>query len=263
MNEALLYICSRAVSNARERPEQQRVLSCLLEDPRLLTLAPPSVLHCWRSLVDDDVVEAVSRQLTPPYMGAAMHAFGALHGDLHERLLAADAADAQRTEAAAVAAAHCCLRLVRAMDGWQGELAANERDGACWHAVAALQEYLLMLCIRPAFSCEAACRPGGTRVPGKRAVAAVIEMLQLVADVLETVAGMPSLREILHRYGDGVSNLPVDTCSAAAPLGWMYLVQMLPGRQLLLSSCIKGEQVQSMLSALKSLLCAQVGLQVA
>lgn len=54
MNEALLYICSRAFSNARERPEQQRVLSCLLEDPRLLPWYTQELLRNIR----DEIVSA-------------------------------------------------------------------------------------------------------------------------------------------------------------------------------------------------------------
>lgn len=67
-------------------------------------------------------------------------------------------------------------------------------------SVDALTVFIDALGKSPAFSCQASCRPGAPRVPGRRAVAAAIDALQLIAEVLQAVAGMPALLRV-HLHG--------------------------------------------------------------
>lgn len=213
----------------------------------------PSKLHCWRVFNGAGVFQKAP---TPADKFVALASFGRLHQDLHVLLLSRDAAAAQRTEAAAVAAARCCLRVARAVDGWQREQAAT-KEAAFASAVDALSVFIDALCTSPVFSCQAALRPGGTCVPGRRAVAAVIDMLQLVAGALQAVAGMPALRRV--RLPGFPRSLPAGLCKEAMFLGGLFLRQTLPGRLVRLTSCVEGEQVMPMVKALLGMLCAQVG----
>lgn len=200
---------------------------------------------------------AAETYLGPDSMLFAMAGFSSLHYNLHERLRASDAAAAQRTEAGAVAAAHSCLRAARAVEGWQGELAAKKR-GVFEDAIDAFTVHLCVLNLGPAFSCEAATSPGSPRIPGGRAVAAVMEAVQLAAEALQAVAGLPSLRAVQLRTFSRGGSVPVGICSVAAEVGWQFLSQTLPGLQVQLLHCIRGEQVQPMAPALLRLLHAEV-----
>lgn len=219
------------------------------------TWAPLSALHCWRAVVSTD---AVWYQLDPPLMVMSFACLSLLHCHVHVRLLESDAAAAQRSEATAVAAARCCLRAARAIDGWQGELAAA-KGLVLTTIMGACTRYLDGLSLSPAFSCAAARRQDSPRVPGRRAVAAVIEVAHLAAEALRAVAGMPCLRAV-HLAGicQGGASLPVVLCSRLASIASAFLQQKLPVRQVLLTSCIGGEQAKAMLHALMALLCAQV-----
>lgn len=219
-----------------------------------ITWAPLSKLYCWRAFEGADVSEL----LIPADVAFSEVGFSRLHRDLHTRLLESDAAAAQRTETVAVAAARCSLRAAWAVDGWQGELAAIRRQ-TLEDALDSFTVYLQALDIRPAFSCKAACCHGGPHVPGRRAVAAAIDALQLEAEALQAVAGLPSMRAA-HVCGFhlGHASLAVAVCFIAYQVGWIFLSQHIPGRQVLLINFVKGEQLQPMLRALLRLLCAKV-----
>lgn len=213
----------------------------------------PSKLHCWRVF---NSAEFFHKAPTPGDKFVALASFGRLHHDLHVLLMDRDAAAAQHTEAAAAAAARCCLRVARAVDGWQRERAATKREDFK-SALDAFDVFIWTVRICPAFSCSATLRGSSTRVPGRRAVAAVIDMLQLSAEVLQAVVGMPALHNVC--LTGFPRSLPAGLCKEAMSLGGLFLRQTLPGRQVRLTSCVEGEQVMPMVKALLGMLCAQVG----
>lgn len=215
-----------------------------------LTWAPPSILRPWCTICNIGSM----LPFAPAYLLPAMVGFGRLNTDVHKRLLASNAAAAQRTEAVAVAAARCCLSVARAVDGWQGELAASQQVDARWNALSLLEDQLAALDISPAFSCAAAGGRGSARVPGRQAVAAVIEVLQLAAEAVQAVVGIPSLRDCW----EGGATPPAAICVAVSNIVNRFLWQRLPGGQVSLTRCIEGEQVQPMLRALLSVLRVQV-----
>lgn len=200
---------------------------------------------------------SAQEHFTLPRTVSTMASLSKLLLNLHQGLLASDAAAAQRAEVATVVAARCCPHVAQAADGWQGDLAADKREEACWHAANALRDYIQALSASPAFSCQAACSQRGPRIPGKRAVAAVIEAVQLVAEALQAVVGVPSLRAMRLSDEGGVS-LPATVYSILTHVAISFLGQELPGRQVRLTSCIDGELVFPMVLALLSLLCGQV-----
>lgn len=218
--------------------------------------APLSTQHCWRAFWS---AADMQKTCSPAYMVSTLVGLSRFHLDLHERLLASDAAAAQRTEFAAVAAARCCLRVARAAESWQGERATNLQKYASTHAMQALLEHLQALHVSPAFSCQAAYSQRGQHVTGKRAVAAVTEVAQLVAEALRTVVGVPPLCGVrVPGFLQGGASLPAVVCVSVISIGCHSLVQELPGRQVQLTSCADGEQVLPMAKALLSLLRAQV-----
>lgn len=220
-----------------------------------ITWPPPSMLRCWCTICNIGSM----LPFAPAYLLPAMVGFGRLNTDVHKRLLSSNAAAAQRTEAAAVAAARCCLSVARAIDGWQGELAASQQMDARWNALSLLEDQLAALNISPAFSCAAAGGRGSARVPGRQAVAAVIEALQLAAEAVQAVVGIPSLRDIhLPDYCEGGATPPAAICVAVSNIVNRFLWQRLPGGQVPLTRCIESEQVQPMLRALPSVLRVQV-----
>lgn len=99
----------------------------------------------------------------------------------------------------------------------------------------------------------------GQHVTGKRAVAAVTEVAQLVAEALRTVVGVPSLCDVrVPGFLQGGASLPAVVCVSVISFGCHSLAQELHGRQVQLTSCADGEQVLPMAQALLSLLRAQV-----
>lgn len=215
------------------------------------------MLQRWRAVEGPD---AAQKCFAPAAIMMAMEGLSYLHNGVHARLLASNAAAAQRTEDAAVAGARCCLRMVRAAEAWQGEQAAKQREGACHSAMVALLAYLKALSSHgAAFSCEAACCHSGPCIPGKQAVAAVIEAVHLASEVLQTVAGMPSMHGVCwpgKSQADG--SMTAAICLSALHIGCDFVQQKLPGRRVRLARCIEGEQVEPMVRALMGLLCAQV-----
>lgn len=191
------------------------------------TCAPPSVLHCAVAFTDPEAsleLSCLTEHIVKP-----MLYFGMFHLCLHEELLASDAAAAQRTEAAAVVGARSCLHVARAVDGWQGDLAGTGKEFACKYAGDALLYYLEALDLSPAFSCAAARSQGSPRIPGNRALAAVMEVLQLAAEALQAVVDVPSLGHIeAAKYGEGGASISAAICSAVSHIAGSSELQTLP-----------------------------------
>jgi hypothetical protein len=190
---------------------------------------------------------------------AQLHAVVLQHA-LGPKLEVWDAAMAQRMEDAGIAAALHSMHIVAAAAAWGGELQQQHRNNIISMGLKAIEYFCPPK--TPAFTASSSQPPGGPRISGRQALAAVAAMVVLAEHGVRLAAAQQRALESAFRTGPCHPMAPL--CFSLMRRADIWLSQVLPQRPggpppTPLVSLLGEGAVVPTFRALLSLLCTQVG----